>query len=162
MGYLISNQHINKTLDQNIHVIDGIYNIKDRSTLHILVANCTNKHVNFNKEQCRGHMEPSIDHMSHTVINSLTPQNMIDEHVQPNTFTPPLHTIWGDVRKSLNQLVETFKSQFTEHETNIGTIHHTKMQIDTGNSEPVSQRPHLIAMKHYDWIRCEINKPLDA
>ena len=36
------------------------------------------------------------------------------------------------------------------------------MQIDAGNSEPVSQRPYPIAMKHYGWVRSEINKLLDA
>ena len=99
MLYLISNQHVNKRLDPNIHAIDRIYNIKDRSVLHVLVANYTNKHVNFNKGQCIGHIEPSIDHMLHTAINSTTTQKMIDEHVQPFTFTPPLHNLSGDVRK---------------------------------------------------------------
>ena len=49
MGYFISNQHVNRSLDPSIHVTDGIYNIKDKSTLHVLVANYTNKHVTFNK-----------------------------------------------------------------------------------------------------------------
>ena len=31
VGYFISNQHINKILDPNIHVLDGIYNIKGKS-----------------------------------------------------------------------------------------------------------------------------------
>ena len=63
VGYFISNEHINRRLDPSIYLIDGIYNIKDRLTLHILVANYTNKHVTFNKGQCIGHIEPSIDHM---------------------------------------------------------------------------------------------------
>ena len=96
IGYFISNQHINKGLDPNIHVIDGIYNIKGTSTLHVLVANYSNKHVTFNKGQCIGHIEPSTDHMPQTSINSLTTQEMIDEHVQPDTFTPPLHTLPGE------------------------------------------------------------------
>ena len=82
---------------------------------------------------------------------------MLDKHVQPDTFTSPLH-----VRKSLNQLVETFKSQSAQDETRIGTTHLTKMQIDMGNSEPVLQRTYSIAMKHYGWVRSEINKLLDA
>ena len=41
-GYFISKQHIKWGFDPNIHVIDGIYNIKGRSTLHVLVANYTN------------------------------------------------------------------------------------------------------------------------
>ena len=44
----------------------------------------------------------------------------------------------------------------------IGTINITKMQIDTGTSKPVSQRPYPIAMKHYDWVKNEINKLLGA
>ena len=63
--------------------------IKGRSTLHVPVANYTNKHVTFNKEQCIGHMEPSIDYMPQTPVNSIATQKMIDEHVQPGTFTPP-------------------------------------------------------------------------
>ena len=70
MRYFISNQHTNKGLDPNIHVIDGIYNIKGRSTLHILVANYTKKHVTYNKGQCISHTEPSIDHMPQTSIKS--------------------------------------------------------------------------------------------
>ena len=36
------------------------------------------------------------------------------------------------------------------------------MQMNTGNSVPVSQKPYPIAMKHYDWVKNEINNPLDA
>ena len=87
---------------------------------------------------------------------------MIDEHMQPDTFTLPLHTLLGDVRKSLNQLLETFKAQFAQDETSIGTTNLIKMQIDTGDSDPVLQRPYPIAMKHCDWVRNDINKLLDV
>ena len=56
--YFIGNEHTNKGLDPNINVIDGIFNNKGRSTLHILVASYTNKHVTFNKGQCIGNIEP--------------------------------------------------------------------------------------------------------
>ena len=79
MEYFISYQQANKGLDPNIHVIDGIYNIKARSTLQVLVANYTNKHVTINKGWCIGHTESSTDHMPQTSINSLTTQKMIDE-----------------------------------------------------------------------------------
>ena len=107
-------------------------------------------------------MESSIDHMPPTSINSLITQKMTDEHVLPDTFKPPCHTFPGNVRKSLNQLLGTYKSQFAQDETSIGRTQLTKMQIDTVNSEPVSQRQYPIAMKYYDWIRNEINKLLNA
>ena len=37
-----------------------------------------------------------------------------------------------------------------------------QMQIDTGNSNPVSQKPYPIGLKHYEWIKDEINKLLEA
>ena len=36
------------------------------------------------------------------------------------------------------------------------------MSIDTGNLEPASQKPYLITMKHYQWIKDEIEKLLTA
>ena len=36
------------------------------------------------------------------------------------------------------------------------------MQIDINDSEPVSQKPYPIPMKHYNWVRSEINELLDA
>ena len=59
-------------------------------------------------------------------------------------------------------MLETFKSQFAPDETSIGTTHLTEMQIDTGNSETMLQRPYPIAMNHCNWVRSEINKFLDA
>ena len=36
------------------------------------------------------------------------------------------------------------------------------MTIDTGTSEPVPQKPYPIAMKHYQWVKDEIEKLLAA
>ena len=36
------------------------------------------------------------------------------------------------------------------------------MTIDTGTSDPVSQKPYPIAMRHYQWVKEEIEKLLAA
>ena len=36
------------------------------------------------------------------------------------------------------------------------------MTIDTGTSKPISQKPYPIAMKHYQWVKDEIEKLLAA
>ena len=36
------------------------------------------------------------------------------------------------------------------------------MTIDTGTSDPVSQKPYPITMKHYQWVKEEIEKLLAA
>ena len=47
-------------------------------------------------------------------------------------------------------------------ETTIGTTPLTQMSIDMGDSDPVSQKPYPIAMKHYQWVKEEIDKLLEA
>ena len=49
-----------------------------------------------------------------------------------------------------------------KNKTPIGTTPLTSMTIDTGNSDPVSQKPYPIAMKHYQWVKEEIKKLLTA
>ena len=38
----------------------------------------------------------------------------------------------------------------------------TEMMIDTGSSEPVSQKPYPITMKNYQWVKDQIEKLLTA
>ena len=59
-------------------------------------------------------------------------------------------------------LLQEYESQFTKDETTIGTTPLTSMTIDTGTADPVSQKPYPIAMKHYQWMKDEIEKLLAA
>ena len=110
VAYVISNQHTKKDLDPNIHILVGIYNIKGKSTLYVMIAKYTNKCITFNKEQYIGHMEPTIDRMPQTPVNSVTTQKMMDYQVQPDTFTPPLHWLHLKGQCSLDELLDSFKT----------------------------------------------------
>ena len=55
-------------------------------------------------------------------------------------------------------LLEEYESQSTQDETSIGTTPLTSMTINTGTTDPVSQKPYPIAMKHYGWVKNEIEK----
>ena len=57
-------------------------------------------------------------------------------------------------------LLQEYESQFAKDETSIGTTPLTSMTIDAGTSDPVSQKPYPIAMKHYQWVKDEIEKLL--
>ena len=37
-----------------------------------------------------------------------------------------------------------------------------KMSIDTGYHLPIAKKPYALALKHYDWVRDEIDKLLEA
>ena len=113
-----------------------------------------------------GHLEPlelqPIDQREQQPANSVTLQKMMSETVTSGTFNPPHHDISPSVQNSLTSLLEECDSQFAQDETSIGTTTLTSMSIDTDNTDPVSQKPYPIAMKHYDWVKSEIEKLLTA
>ena len=59
-------------------------------------------------------------------------------------------------------MLGTFKDQFAKEKMTIGTTLITQMSIDTGDSDPVLQKPYPVAMKHYNWVKEEIDKLLEA
>ena len=89
-------------------------------------------------------------------MHSITSQRMIAEQVKKDTFKPPHHKLNQHIEAKLEALLKEYASQFAKDETSIGTTPLTEMMIDTVTSEPVSQKPYLIAMKHYQWVKEEI------
>ena len=155
-----------KGRDPNINIIDSIHKIKDRSTVNILVSNYTNKHLTFHKGEYIGHLElielDSTDQGETHQANSITLKKMMSETVTSDTFNPPWHELSTPIQDSLRLLLENYESQFAKDETSIGTTPLMTMTIDMGTSYPVSQKPYPIAMKHYDWVKNEIERLLAA
>ena len=58
--------------------------------------------------------------------------------------------------------MKEYASQFVQDETSIGTTYLPEMTIDTGTPERVSQKPYPITIKHYQWVKDEIEKCLMA
>ena len=90
----------------------------------------------------------------------MTLKKMMSETVTPDTFNPPWHELSAAVQDNLKLLLQEHESQFAKDETTIGTTPLMSMTIDTGTSDPVSQKPYSIAMKHYQWVKEEIEKLL--
>ena len=87
---------------------------------------------------------------------------MIAGTVTPDIFNPPCHELSNTIQHELNTLLKEYECQFAKDETSIGTTPLTSMMIDTGGSNPVSQKPYPIAMKHYQWMKEETEKLLAA
>ena len=152
MAYFLTDDSTPKAKDQNINIIDGIQKIKGKTST-ILVSNYTNKHLTFHKGEYIGHLKPvvldSTDQQDMHQTNSVTLKKMMSERVTPDTFNPPHHELSTAVQDNLKLLLQEYESQFAKDETTIGTTPLTSMTIDTGISDPVSQKPYPIAMKHY-------------
>ena len=165
-AHFVTDDSTPKGRDPNINIIDGIHRIKDRSTVNVLISNYTNEHLTFHKGKYIGHLElielDSTDQGETNQANSITLKKMMSKTVPSDTFNPPCHKISTPVKNSLKLLLEEYESQFAQDETSIGTTPLMSMTIDTGTANPVSQKPYPIAMKHYEWVKNEIEKLLTA
>ena len=148
--------------DPEVKLIDGVHDISCNVTLQVLVINNSNQHMNFPKGMKIGHLEPPINKLTQIPINSATTQWMLPETIKPDSFTPPKYELNLNIQQLLDNLLGTFKDQFAKDETTIVTTPLTQMSINTGDSDPVSQKPYPIAMKHYNWVKEEIDKLLEA
>ena len=168
MAYFITDDNTSKGTDPNINIINSIHKIKGRTSVNILVSNYTNKHLTFHKGEYIGYLEPvvidntTIDQKETHQTNSITLQKMITEHVKPDVFNSPCHKLSTNIQNDLDALLKEYESQFVKDKTSIGTTPLTSMMIDTGSSDPVSQKPYPIAMKHFQWVKEEIEKLLAA
>ena len=155
-----------KWRDPNINIIDGIHKVKNRSTVNVIVSNYTNKHLTFHKGEYIGHLEPieldSTDQGEIHQANSITLKKMMSETVTSDTFNSPQHELSTPIQDSIKLLLEYYESQFAKDKTSLGTTPLMSMTIDTGTADPVSQKPYPIAMRHYEWIKNEIEKLLAA
>ena len=160
-----------KGKDPNIHIIDRIHNIKGRIRICVNVfnSNYTNKHVTLNKGEHVGHLELPIEDMQWLsedsealTAQSSTTKRMMAKKVEPDLFKPSCHKLKKDTKSKLEDLLKEYQSQFTQDEATTRTTPLTKMTIDTGNSELVSQKPYPIVMKLYKWVEHKINKLLIA
>ena len=168
MAYFLTDDSTPKGKNLNINIISGIHKIKGKTSINILVSNYTNKYLMFHKGEYIGHLEPAvmdtntIDQTETHQTNSVTLKKMIAEMVTPDIFHLPHHELSTAVQNDLDLLLWEYESQFAKDETSIGTTPLTSMTIETGTSEPVSQKRYPIAMKHYQWVKDEIKKLLAA
>ena len=97
-----------------------------------------------------------------STTHGITTERMVAVKVKPDTSKPPCHKLKQNIETKPVELLKEYNFQFAQDEITIGTTPLTEMTIDTEASEPVSQKPYPIAMKHNKWVKDKINKFLTA
>ena len=64
--------------------------------------------------------------------------------------------IKDSTRASFEVLCEQQHEAFSKNNKDIGRSQLIEMEIDTGDSLPVAQSPYTLPLKHYNWVRQEI------
>ena len=168
MAYFITDNNTSKGKDPNINIISSIHKIKGKTSVNILVSNYTNKHLTFHKGEYIRYLEPAV--IDDTTIeqrethqaNSVTLKKIMVETVTPDTFNPPHHELSKTIQYEVDTLLQEYESQFAKDETSIGTTPLHRHDNRHRASNPVSQNPYPITMKHYQWVKEEIEKLLAA
>ena len=92
-AHFVTDDSTHKGKDPNINIIEGIHKIKDRSTIHVIVSNYTNKHLTFHKGEYLGCLEPleldPTDQEETHQANSITLKKIMSETV--TCLTPSIH-----------------------------------------------------------------------
>ena len=64
--------------------------------------------------------------------------------------------ITTDIRQKFEELCKEYGQAFSKNNEDIGRTKLVKIDIDTGDSPPVSSRPYTLPLKHYEWVQREI------
>ena len=64
--------------------------------------------------------------------------------------------ITTDIRQKFEELCEQYGEAFSKGHDDIGRTKLVKMDIDMGDSPPISSRPYTLPLKHYEWVQREI------
>ena len=92
----------------------------------------------------------------------------IQEIVESHFLTSPVYiypnrrvkledaAICEKTRESFAQLCDEYDDVFSKNNQDIGKTTLIEMEIDTGDSLPVAQSLYTLPLKHYEWVRKEI------
>ena len=94
-----------------------------------------------------------------TQVNEVGPQYDFMHYKKPSLLDALVNKHTKD---DLEKLLEVSHDAFAKDERQIGTTPFLKMSIDTGKHSPTAKKPYALALKHYDWVRDEIDKLLEA
>ena len=64
--------------------------------------------------------------------------------------------IYEETKECFAQLCGEYDDVFSKNNQDIGKTTLIEMEIDTGDSLPVAQSPYTLPLKHYEWVRKEI------
>ena len=85
--------------------------------------------------------------------NVITPPADINPRVEPKLKDADITQEW---RQKFDNLFKKYEKVFSKDCVDIRKTPIIQMEIDTGDSPPVSQRPYSLALRHVEWVRHEL------
>ena len=97
--------------------------------------------------------ELSKDDMENLEKKFITSPADVDEHRKAELQDA---VVTEKERNQFKQLCEEFTEVFSKSSEDIGRTPLVTMEIETGDSPPVCQKPYNLALKHVEWVQKEL------
>ena len=165
-----------------IHNVD----VHRNEYLPLVIINFANDDVNLSKGESIGYMSIQPLEISETMTETSTEpsslmceddekkvldksgKNDIEKKVEKKFITSPadvdIHRkvelqdadISEEQRQAFRDLYMEFKDIFSTDSGDIGKTPLLKVEIDTGDSQPITQKPYTLPLKHTEWVQREL------
>ena len=169
---LMKDEHPNLVTIPLLHNIESL----EAHCVPYMVVNLSQDGIFLPKEQMMGHLEPTSVSVAEITTESVyigakTPEEVINDEAIPlekKFITSPADVerhrkvvlenakIPEKYRQQFIKLCEEYDDIFSKGPEDIGKTPLITMEIDTGDSPPICQRPYNLPLKHADWVRKEL------
>ena len=169
---LMKDEHPNLVTIPLLHNIESL----EAHCVPYMVVNLSQDGIFLPKEQMMGHLEPtpvSVEEITteSVYIEAKTPEEVINDETIPlekKFITSPADVerhrkvvledakVPDKYKQQFVKLCEEYDDIFSKGPADIGRTPLITMEIDTGDSPPICQRPYNLPLKHADWVRKEL------
>ena len=177
---LLSDEYPQLQIIPSIHKVDNINN----NLIPFLMINLGEDSVYLPREHVVGFLESECIDISEIMMENMVTKKVIDERYNtlkeksleeinlavPSDFiTSPAdvegprkaelqdYNVTEEELKSFKELCDKYSDVFSENSGDIGKTPLIKMDITTGDSPLVCQRPYTLPLKHAEWVKRELN-----
>ena len=172
LNFLLANEHPNLIMVTTMHIMQGE---KHDCIPLVLISLNEDEKIFLRKGELLGHLEPSSIEINEIVKedwpkedsggggkeNETIPleKKFITSPAEVNTHRKmQLHNaeVSKKHKEQFEQLCKEFEGVFSKDFTDIGKTPLITMDIDTGDSPPICQKPYNLPLKHREWVQKEL------
>ena len=168
---LLTNEHPNLVILPMLHVVQR----EKHDSIPVALINLNeDERIFLKKGEILGYLEPSPIEITEKVKEECNKVGKIDEKedefipLEKKFITSPAEVnthrkmqlqdaeVTEEYRERFRLLCKEFADVFSKDSTDIGKTPLITMDIDTGDSPPVCQRPYNLPLKHREWVQKEL------
>ena len=171
-NFSLTNEHPNLVIMPMLHQVIG----KEQQFIPLTLLNLAEDETVFLKKgEILGHLEPCPITIEEIVKEDWSNSEESDGEeesselpLEKKFITSPAEVntyrkvnlqdaqVSAKYREQFRQLCEEFEDIFSKDSTDIGKTSLITMDIDTGDSPPVCQKPYILPLKHREWVQKEL------